>query len=136
MQLLYSRNPWSLQYGPDPTINFCFWVLQVDGLRVPPFDQHQGGDGALRDLGLTEASWRAWFYGSLIPNKGNKMKSSSSNKVSQHISRFQESLTWNTSVDDIKQSSSRFPTILPCHHLPKCPSIMLPGEGALRSETD
>jgi hypothetical protein len=61
MQLLYSRHPWSLRYGPDPTINFCFWVLQADGLRVPPFDQHQGGDGSLRDLGLTEASWRAWF---------------------------------------------------------------------------
>ncbi len=61
MQLLYSRNPWSLHYGPDPTINFCFWALLLDGLRVPPFDQHLGGDGSLRDLGLIEASWQAWF---------------------------------------------------------------------------
>jgi hypothetical protein len=69
MQLLYSRNPWSLHYGPDPTINFCFWVLQADGLRVPPFDQHQGGDGSLRDLGLTEASWQAWFLRVLDPQQ-------------------------------------------------------------------
>src|SRR5689334_6850729 len=31
MQLLYSHNPWSLRYGPDPTINFCCWILLLDG---------------------------------------------------------------------------------------------------------
>jgi hypothetical protein len=69
MQLLHSRNPWSLRYGPDPTINFCFWVLLLDGLRVPPFDQHLDGDGSLRDLGLTEASWQAWFLRVIDPQQ-------------------------------------------------------------------
>jgi hypothetical protein len=69
MQLLYSRNPWSLRYGPDPTINFCFWTLLLDGLRVPPFDQHQSGDGSLQDLGLIEASWQAWFLRVIDPQQ-------------------------------------------------------------------
>ena len=69
MQLLYSRNPWSLRYGPDPTINFCFWALLLDGLRVPPFDQHLDGDGALRDLGLTQASWQAWLLRVIDPQQ-------------------------------------------------------------------
>jgi hypothetical protein len=69
MHMLHSRNPWSLHYGPDPTINFCFWVLLLDGLRVPPFDQHPNGDSSLRDLGLTEASWRTWFLRVLDPQQ-------------------------------------------------------------------
>lgn len=69
MQLLHSRNPWGLRYGPDPTINFCFWVLLLDGLRVPPFDQHPDGDGSLRALGLTEASWQAWLLRVIDPQQ-------------------------------------------------------------------
>jgi hypothetical protein len=69
MHLLYSHHPWSLRYGPDPTINFCCWILLLDGLRVPPFDQHSTGDGSLQELGLTEASWQAWFLRVLDPHQ-------------------------------------------------------------------
>lgn len=69
MYLLHSRNPWLLRYGPEPIINFCCGVLLLDGLHVPPFDQHLDGDGSLRDLGLTEASWRAWFLRVIDPQQ-------------------------------------------------------------------
>lgn len=67
MQLLHSRNAWYYREGPEPTVDFCLWVLQVDGLRVPPFDQHPDGDGSLRALGLTAADWQTWFLRVLDP---------------------------------------------------------------------
>lgn len=41
-------------------VDFCVWILVVDGLQVTPFDRHPHGDGSLRALGLTQQSWRAW----------------------------------------------------------------------------
>lgn len=72
MHLLHSRNPWSYKEGPEPTLNFCLWVLQVDGLRVPPFDQHPDGDGSLRALGLTAEDWQSWFLRALDPEQGEQ----------------------------------------------------------------
>lgn len=42
-------------------VAFCVWILQVDGLRVPPFVFHPAGDERLRGLGLDAANWRAWI---------------------------------------------------------------------------
>src|SRR5712691_2593664 len=67
MRLLHSRNAWHYRQGSDPAVDFCLWVLQVDGLNVPPFDQHPDGDGSLRALGLTEDSWQTWFSRVLDP---------------------------------------------------------------------
>jgi hypothetical protein len=67
MRLLHSRNAWHYRQGSDPAVDFCLWVLQVDGLHVPPFDQHPDGDGSLRALGLTEDSWQTWFLRVLDP---------------------------------------------------------------------
>jgi hypothetical protein len=67
MRLLHSRNSWHYSQGSDSTVDFCLWVLQVDGLRVPPFDQHPDGDGSLRALGLTEDAWQNWFLRVLDP---------------------------------------------------------------------
>ena len=67
MHLLHSRNSWHYRQGSDPTVDFCLWVLQVDGLHVPPFDRHPDGDGSLRALGLTEDSWQTWFLRVLDP---------------------------------------------------------------------
>ena len=61
MHFLYSRDSWSYQARSEPTLDFCLWVLQVDGLHVPPFDQHPDGDGSLRCLGLTVPDWQSWF---------------------------------------------------------------------------
>jgi hypothetical protein len=67
MRLLHSRHSWHYRQGSDPTVDFCLWVLQIDGLHVSPFDQHPNGDGSLRALGLTEDSWQMWFLRVLDP---------------------------------------------------------------------
>jgi hypothetical protein len=69
MHLLHARNSWHYRQGFDPTVDFCLWVLQVDGLHVPPFDQHPDGDGSLRALGMTEDSWQTWFWRALDPTQ-------------------------------------------------------------------
>jgi hypothetical protein len=40
---------------------FATWVLQRDGLGVPPFDAHPPGAGRLQSLGLDQSSWRTWI---------------------------------------------------------------------------
>ena len=52
---------WSIRIGHDTDVDFCLWVLERDGLRVPPFDHHPDGDGTLRAAGLDAASWRRWI---------------------------------------------------------------------------
>jgi len=69
MRLLHSRNSWYYHQGSDPTIDFCIWVLQVDGLQVPPFDRHPAGDGSLREAGLTADNWLTWFLRVLDPEQ-------------------------------------------------------------------
>lgn len=53
--------PWRIDQGFDTSIDFCIWVLEVDGLHVPPFDQHPEGNRILQDKGLNADSWRQWL---------------------------------------------------------------------------
>jgi hypothetical protein len=54
----------SWHWGADVHIgiSFCVWTLQVDGLAVPPFDQHPQGSQALQQAGLTADAWREWLH--------------------------------------------------------------------------
>jgi hypothetical protein len=61
MHRLLRRWIWHLGFGFDPAIDCCLWALERDGLPVPPFDRHGGGDGALRAAGLDAAGWWRWF---------------------------------------------------------------------------
>ena len=61
MHLLGSRNSWSFSHGFNMMVDFCIWVLEVDGLQVLPFDQHPEGDGSLRAVGLDALQWQLWF---------------------------------------------------------------------------
>jgi hypothetical protein len=61
MRLLHSRNSWTFSYGFNMMVDFCTWVLEVDGLHVPPFDQHPEGDGSLRAAGLDAEAWQSWI---------------------------------------------------------------------------
>lgn len=61
MQLLHSRNSWTYSYGFNMAVDFCIWVLEADGLRVPPFDSHADGDGSLRAAGLDAGGWQSWL---------------------------------------------------------------------------
>jgi hypothetical protein len=57
---LGEENPWFCLSETDRDADFCIWVLEVDGLHVPPFEHHTGGDGSLRAAGLDEESWHSW----------------------------------------------------------------------------
>lgn len=60
---LGTENPWFCSAATDRDVDFCIWVLEADGLRVPPFEYHTGGDGNLRAAGLDRESWRSWVEG-------------------------------------------------------------------------
>jgi len=47
--------------GISLPLDFAVHLLQRDGLRVPPFDQHSPGDRSLRGLGLDGPSWLGWL---------------------------------------------------------------------------
>ena len=53
--------PWRIDQGFNDFVDFCIWVLEIDGLRVPPFDQHPEGNKILQDIGLNADSWRQWL---------------------------------------------------------------------------
>jgi hypothetical protein len=52
---------WHWSVDAFPPVWFCVRSLVLDGLAVPPFDRHTGGDGSLRRLGLGAETWRAWL---------------------------------------------------------------------------
>lgn len=54
------RNSWHWSEDAPSSISFCVHALVLDGLSVPPFNRHAGGDGSLRALGLDAAAWREW----------------------------------------------------------------------------
>lgn len=55
------ESEWLLETGFDSEVDFCIWVLETDGLRIPPFDHHSEGNGTLQAAGMTEAAWQAWL---------------------------------------------------------------------------
>ncbi len=61
MHLLGSRNTFTYSDSYNMMVDFCIWVLGVDGLQVTPFDQHPNGDGSLRAIGLNAVSWQSWL---------------------------------------------------------------------------
>lgn len=50
-----------LEIGTCHAVDFCVWVLQVDGLRASPFLNHNGGDCSLQAAGLTADAWHRWL---------------------------------------------------------------------------
>jgi hypothetical protein len=56
-----TTQPWYLSQDTSEALDFCFHVLQEDGLPVPPFNRHPDGDGSLRAAGMTAESWQAWL---------------------------------------------------------------------------
>jgi len=57
----HQQSDWHYSIDNPIGLNFCLWVLQTDGLRVPPFDRHPDGDGTLRAEGMDEHSWKVWW---------------------------------------------------------------------------
>ncbi|WGV29042.1 hypothetical protein [Halotia branconii] len=55
------ENNWFLDRAFNSHVDFCIWVLKIDGLKVPPFDQHPNGSRILQDKGMDVESWRLWL---------------------------------------------------------------------------
>jgi hypothetical protein len=55
--LLRGGREWCYQVDVSLQPNFAVWVLMRDGLEVPPFDRHTGGDRTVRSAGLNAARW-------------------------------------------------------------------------------
>lgn len=53
---------WRVHFGFNSMVDFCIWVLETDGLRIPPFDRHPDGHGLLRTMGLDPKMWRDWLH--------------------------------------------------------------------------
>jgi hypothetical protein len=60
-ELKESETYWFFEKTFNGYVNFCVWVLQVDGLSVPPFNSHLDGDSVLRKRGLDAESWHTWL---------------------------------------------------------------------------
>lgn len=61
MRVLGTNPSWSYSIGFNAAIDFCVWILEVDGLHVSPFNVHPDGNKSLRASGLNADNWRSWF---------------------------------------------------------------------------
>ena len=52
---------WSFSISYNDCLDFVVWVLEADGLQVPPFDQHPEGSQCLQASGLTAQAWQTWL---------------------------------------------------------------------------
>jgi hypothetical protein len=43
-------------------VDFCVWILRIDGLQFPPFTSHKSGNRCLRNLGFDEEQWKKWVH--------------------------------------------------------------------------
>ena len=57
----YPAHAWRMSAGFNLSIDFCVWILEVDGLHVPPFTHHPRYVGQLQTIGLTAATWYGWL---------------------------------------------------------------------------
>lgn len=51
---------WGFSSGFNLRVDFCIWVLELDGLQVSPFNRHRDGSGNLRARGMNSDSWQSW----------------------------------------------------------------------------
>jgi hypothetical protein len=61
MRTLGTNPSWTYRIGFNAAIDFCIWILEVDGLRISPFNLHPDGNKSLRASGLNADNWRSWF---------------------------------------------------------------------------
>jgi hypothetical protein len=49
-------------FDDSPEVDFCIWVLEVDGVHIPPFDRHPAGSGPLATSGMPPGQWHDWIH--------------------------------------------------------------------------
>jgi hypothetical protein len=55
------ENSWSYDESLNWKVDFCIWILKLDGLKFPPFTHHSDGNCMLRNVGLDEETWHSWL---------------------------------------------------------------------------
>lgn len=103
---LGTETPWSLSYSFDTMVDFCIWVLEVDGLHVPPFNRHPDGNGILRAKGMEPESWRAWMTKIvlLLDQRLNWLVEEPEAKVADTLDSFARM----TSISSVERPTSDF----------------------------
>ncbi|GCE21494.1 hypothetical protein [Dictyobacter kobayashii] len=56
-----STTRWTLNWSFDPTVDFCLWLLEHDGLQVPPFTAHPITTSSVPEGQLTADEWKNWL---------------------------------------------------------------------------
>lgn len=80
------------QINPNFRIDFCIWILEVDGLHVPPFNLHPEGDLTLQNQGLDAESWQAWLA-NVVATQDIRLQidvENSQAKTTEHVSSLQD----------------------------------------------
>lgn len=70
--------------GFNQKVDFCVWILEQDGLKVPPFIHHPDGNGRFRELGLSTTDWLGWF---------EKVIKGQDQRLNWHVENIQTSLS-------------------------------------------
>jgi hypothetical protein len=52
---------WDCSSGYKSHVDFLVWVLEIDGLHIPPFNQHPQGDQSLKSRRITADLWKSWM---------------------------------------------------------------------------
>lgn len=81
-----SSERYQLNHGFSKRVDFCIWVLEIDGLQIPPFNFHSDGNGLLRSQGMDGESWQSWVKNIVI-----KMD----NRLSWQVQDIQSAITNN-----------------------------------------
>ncbi len=58
---LDKKFPWGFSYSFNLMVDFCVWVLEIDGLRIPPFVQHSDGNKILQKADIKPEDWLLWL---------------------------------------------------------------------------
>ena len=67
-----AEQPWDLSQGSNRKVNFCVWILQVDGLQLNPFTHHAHGNRILQELGLDAQAWTLWVR-NVVASQSNRL---------------------------------------------------------------
>lgn len=66
------EQPWDLSQGSNRKVDFCIWVLQVDGLQFHPFTRHASGNRIFQELGLDVQTWTTWVR-NVVASQSNRL---------------------------------------------------------------
>jgi hypothetical protein len=54
---IQEQHPWALNSCYNSNIDFCVWILQVNGLQFSPFNHHSFSNQVVPQAGLDVQGW-------------------------------------------------------------------------------